>query len=267
MEPHRLSGRGNRRLVGDPIDVVTGANTDVTWDFELPGPIPLRWRRYYKSAQNTVLRPLGWGHSHEFDRTLVKDLDGLSYIGPSGEPIGFPPLEDGEEEARSGYLLRKVEENHYEVEQAGEPTMEFYFAPEQDAAPLPASPGRADDRVSSQVRSPPGIHRLEGTEDPRRERPRGAPPGTVPDRPGDGEPGASPDGLQVRPGRQPGRDPGLLPVHAPLPLRPEPPHDLPDDRRGYSFHFEYDEEGRCVHSRGDDGLLEVFLEYHPELKA
>ena len=38
--------------------------------------------------------------------------------------------------ARSGYLLRKVEENHYEVEQAGEPVMEFDFSAEQDVAPL-----------------------------------------------------------------------------------------------------------------------------------
>ena len=36
------------------------------------------------------------------------------------------------------------------------------------------------------------------------------------------------------------------------------------DRRGYSFHFEYDDEGRCIHSRGDDGLLEVFLDYRPD---
>src|SRR5262249_45587191 len=39
------------------------------------------------------------------------------------------------------------------------------------------------------------------------------------------------------------------------------------DRRGYSFHFAYDEEGRCVHSHGDDGLLEVSLDYQPHLKT
>src|SRR5262249_30121443 len=39
------------------------------------------------------------------------------------------------------------------------------------------------------------------------------------------------------------------------------------DRRGYSFHFAYDEQGRCVHSRGDDGLLEVFLDYQPDFKT
>src|SRR5262249_38217032 len=33
------------------------------------------------------------------------------------------------------------------------------------------------------------------------------------------------------------------------------------DRRGYSFHFEYDADGRCVRSYGEDGLLEVRLRY------
>jgi RHS repeat-associated protein len=36
------------------------------------------------------------------------------------------------------------------------------------------------------------------------------------------------------------------------------------DRRGYSFFFEYDSGGRCIHSHGEDGLLEVFLEYRPD---
>ncbi len=33
------------------------------------------------------------------------------------------------------------------------------------------------------------------------------------------------------------------------------------DRRGYTFTYEYDSEGRCVHSRGQDGLHEVRLRY------
>jgi RHS repeat-associated protein len=36
------------------------------------------------------------------------------------------------------------------------------------------------------------------------------------------------------------------------------------DRRGYSFLFAYDEAGRCIHSRGADGVHEVRLEYCPE---
>ncbi|PSL47547.1 RHS repeat-associated protein [Chitinophaga niastensis] len=36
------------------------------------------------------------------------------------------------------------------------------------------------------------------------------------------------------------------------------------DRNGQSFHWEYDKKNRCTHTWGDGGLLEGFLEYHPE---
>ncbi len=35
------------------------------------------------------------------------------------------------------------------------------------------------------------------------------------------------------------------------------------DRRGYSFHYEYNSIGQCVKSWGDDGLYSGELEYHP----
>jgi hypothetical protein len=105
--------------VGDPIDVVTGANTDLVVDFQLPGPIPLYWQRYYNSARNTVLCPLGWGHSHECDRTLCRDLDGLRYTDPFGTDVEFPPLEIEEEAAHGGFLLRRVAANGYEMGLSG----------------------------------------------------------------------------------------------------------------------------------------------------
>lgn len=36
------------------------------------------------------------------------------------------------------------------------------------------------------------------------------------------------------------------------------------DRNGQSFYWVYDELGRCTHTWGDGGLLEGWLEYHPE---
>lgn len=35
------------------------------------------------------------------------------------------------------------------------------------------------------------------------------------------------------------------------------------DRNGQTFQWEYDGEGRCVHTWGDDGFLEGFIAYHP----
>ncbi|HEU4551294.1 MAG TPA: RHS repeat-associated core domain-containing protein [Chitinophaga sp.] len=36
------------------------------------------------------------------------------------------------------------------------------------------------------------------------------------------------------------------------------------DRNGQSFYWEYDNKARCIHSRGDGGVAEGWLEYHPE---
>ncbi|CAL1517078.1 RHS repeat-associated core domain-containing protein [Chitinophaga sp. MM2321] len=36
------------------------------------------------------------------------------------------------------------------------------------------------------------------------------------------------------------------------------------DRNGQSFYWEYDHKNRCTHTFGEDGSMEGFLEYHPE---
>ena len=36
------------------------------------------------------------------------------------------------------------------------------------------------------------------------------------------------------------------------------------DRNGDTFYWEYDSEGRCVHTYGKDGMMEGRIEYHPE---
>src|SRR5262245_66264972 len=81
--------RSNPRFVGDPIDVVTGANTDVITDLAQRGSLPFRWTRYYNSARSNVQCSLGWGHSHHFDRVLIRDLDGMRYQDPLGDAVQF----------------------------------------------------------------------------------------------------------------------------------------------------------------------------------
>ncbi len=53
------------KCVGDPVDVVTGQVRSEALDVELPGPIPLRWRRNYLGNMGTR-GPLGnnWHHSY-----------------------------------------------------------------------------------------------------------------------------------------------------------------------------------------------------------
>lgn len=35
------------------------------------------------------------------------------------------------------------------------------------------------------------------------------------------------------------------------------------DRNGQAFYWEYDDQGRCIHTWGDGGILEGWIEYHP----
>ena len=94
------------QLVGDPVDTSTGAAVDQTLDFRLTGPLEFWWMRYYDSSQRHRRFALGWGHTHDFDRTLRFDIDGLRYLAPVGRIVGFPLLlNDGDEVAREGYLL------------------------------------------------------------------------------------------------------------------------------------------------------------------
>jgi RHS repeat-associated protein len=269
IEPQPLPCSNSRQLVGDPIDVVSGANTDVTVDFVLHGPVPLIWRRYYNSARNKVLCPLGWGHTHDFDRMLTHDLDGLRYTDPSGRETTFPPLETGERAAKAGLLLCRVAPHRYEILQPNEPAQEFDFGGTDLAAPLCRlrkgdalvrfrydsngclreivdSLGRSIVVEAGRDRRVLGLFLISATgKDERREL-------MVYDYDQASNPVAGRDlyGATLRFGW----DKNNRMVRR-------------TDRRGYSFHFEYDEQGRCIHSRGDDGLFEVSLDYRPEVKT
>ena len=256
----------SRRFVGDPIDVVTGANTDIAVDFRLQGPLPLRWRRFFSSARSTVAGALGWGQTHDFERTLTWDLDGFCYSDSFGVGIGFPSLDLGGEAVCVGSLLRRVSAKTYELVQAGLPVQLFEFHGSDETAPLrrlqhaqaqidlhydgqgrlcrivdslgraidiePDSQGRVGGLFLADAESPRSPHRLMTYE-------------------------YDASGNLVL-----GRDSQGAEFH----FRWDAQHRMTcrTDRRGYSFHFAYDEQGRCIHSRGDDGLLEVSLDYHPE---
>lgn len=101
--------RRGLRWVGDPVDVVTGALADAAAEFALPlgsgadaGAIV--FRRYYDSSRR-VDGPLGWGHTHEFERTLRGVVDGWSYTQPDGETVLFPFAPAGEASESAGSVL------------------------------------------------------------------------------------------------------------------------------------------------------------------
>ncbi len=252
-------------LVGDPVDVVTGANTDVSLLFRLVGPLPLLFRRHYDTTASHRFGSLGWGHVHEFDRKLVFDVDGLRYIPPTASAIGFPPLlSDSEQATAAGVRLTRVTPTLFRIADGGL-AWEFRFLESGEAARLEGV-ARGADRIRFQYSST-GL--LAGIVDSR---------GRYIDVECDTR------GLLLRlvmVGNEPRDNRHLLqcaydgagnlvqaidPYGSELRFTYDAANRMTSriDRRGYAFHFEYDAVGRCVRASGEDGLLDTHLRYLPE---
>lgn len=250
------------QFVGDPIDTLSGANIESALDFQLTGPLELRWIRHYSSASVDRCFALGWGHNHDFDRTLRFDLDGLSYLEPLGQRTGFPPLQNNGEQFSSGALtLRRLSRRRFELHEQDKPTMVFDFSDERRPAQLIAlqrsghqiaisygASGRieritdASGRILHLTHNPSGLLvRIVWSRNGRPDRPV---MGYAYDAQGNLT--AATDGYGNR-----------------LTFEHDTAHRIVrrTDRRGFAFEFGYDDAGRCVHSRGADGLLETSVQY------
>src|SRR5262249_44070026 len=137
------------RLVGDPIDVVTGRVIDYARDFRLIGPLPFEWVRYYDSGCNEVMRSLGHGHAHGYDWGLFFDVDGLSVESPAGRRTGFGMLRDGEHEQSGTLTLERQSLRAYRLHRRGEPSIEFtVHALDEAARPARAFIPNADREIA-----------------------------------------------------------------------------------------------------------------------
>ncbi len=256
------------RWVGDPVDIITGANIDINFEFSLEGPIRFEWRRYYNSFHNLKLRHLGWGHTHEYDRWLLFDVDGMRYIGPEGDPIYFPFLfKDGTKSSSEGFTLYRVSSSCYQVSRYQQPVMEFEFLHLEKPAPLkrliknPFSISfrynslnqleRVIDSIGRHIRVDHddqgrilGLFMVESTEN---QEERVIPIITY-------QYDAS--GNLIK---------GMDSYQNSFSFKYDIENRMVSktDRRGYTFYFEYDREGRCIHTTGEDGLHEVRLKYQP----
>ena len=143
MNPSFFRKRPICRSVGDPIDVVTGANYFELLDFRLVGPLPLLWKRCYHTQFIGQRLTLGWGHTHGFDHTLTFDLDGISYRNPMQDTVGFPPLDtEGDSAAADGLVLEQLSERLFALHERGEPTLEFAVQPRTVDCSFIRSPAR-----------------------------------------------------------------------------------------------------------------------------
>jgi RHS repeat-associated protein len=254
------------RLVGDPVDVVTGAQTHNETDFRLQGePLPFEWVRHYDNRRVQEDRGVGVGFRLLLDVELRFDLDGITFVDGESNEVEYPFLEeDGENLMRQGHTLERVAQNHYRVHRPGDaPSLEF----------------RSD---RTQVARPSLIFQEGGPNPPIRltyERERlsavqiDAGRRVVFEYQGDHLTGAV---LLLGGGEKhrltrysydaQGRLSQVEDAYGGI-VRYE--YDSAGrmsrktDRRGYSFLFAYDDENRCIHTRGEDGVEEYRFEYKP----
>ncbi|GGX68918.1 DUF6531 domain-containing protein [Saccharospirillum salsuginis] len=79
----------------DPINMLTGEELFSHVDFELGGPLPLVWKRLYRSTASGRRSDLGHGWSHPFDQSMALKDGQLVHRDAEGAYITFPLPEDG----------------------------------------------------------------------------------------------------------------------------------------------------------------------------
>lgn len=82
-------------VTGHPVDVASGKLFTDAVDFQLPGPIPLKWERTWFST-SVYDGPLGHGWHHSYDLELVEGDKAIAVRLPDGRPVAFPRLEVGD---------------------------------------------------------------------------------------------------------------------------------------------------------------------------
>jgi RHS repeat-associated protein len=251
------------RLVGDPVNTLTGAVVDRTLDFRLTGPLELRWYRHYDSSQSHRRFSLGNGCAHEYDRSLSFTSDGMLYEEPVGRAYAFPPLtENGQNCRLHGLTLKRLSPSCFRVRRHAMPDMEFVFSPSARHAPITRLlQGSAEIRFHYGNRHAlVGIddsvgRRIECVVDEQNRVLRMALKGT---------PNSADTTLVkylyderdnlIATEVEAGHGYGFAYDDANRVI-------LRRGRSGFRFHFKYDSQGRCIQAVGDDRLYTIALEY------
>ena len=263
----RCGSAFTRHLVGDPVDVVTGANTDEATDFLFDGPFPVRFSRFYDSRWYCDDRGLGVGHRHGFEHWLSFDLDGVTYRRPNGTECHFRHFAyNGQRQASGGCWLEKVSDERYVLTRRAEPTLVFrryHGAYDAELAELVGEVDGIRERIVLQYDREGRLDRILAPRDQTLKLSW-----------------ASDGHLQgvehwPREGQRTwliryeyggdrlvaGTDAYKQTFHIAYDAKGRVARRT--DRRGYSFCFAYDKDGRCVSSYGEDGVMSVQLTYKP----
>ncbi|AHG65456.1 type VI secretion system tip protein TssI/VgrG [Advenella mimigardefordensis] len=95
-----------------PVDVATGQKILVAEDFVLPGRLPIRWNRMYRSADQRQ-GCLGVAWKLPYSTEIRQGTAGLVYFDADGRQLNFPDLAVGEEHFHpiEKYTLQRIEDH------------------------------------------------------------------------------------------------------------------------------------------------------------
>jgi RHS repeat-associated protein len=261
-------------LTGHPVDVASGKVYTDGVDFELPGPIPLKWERTYQSTSDYD-GPLGAGWHLSYDLALVEEEDVVVVRMEDGRYAAFAKPEpavasySGTEKA----VLRKTQTG-YVLERGG---LEYEFEPDavrmadpglrrftlqhvRDSAGFAISFERQEGVLSQVIDSAGRCLQIVGDGHGRVQEVRGPHPS---------EPGETVSLVRYTYDHRG----DLTAVHDALgaaQVFEYRQHLLvrETDRNGLSFYFEYDgaaHDARCTRTWGDGGIYDHKLTYDEAL--
>lgn len=118
-------------VTGHPVDVIAGRLLTDAVDFELPGPIPLRFERNYDSAWSGRASPVGFGWSHSLDQAVWVEPGQVVIRAEDGRELEIALPRDGAREEVFDPLhrvtVRRLAEGRWSVRMAD--GLERVFAP------------------------------------------------------------------------------------------------------------------------------------------
>jgi RHS repeat-associated protein len=264
-------------FTGHPVDVVTGRMMTDAVDWELPGPLPIKFERNYSSGMSWRDSVLGHGWSHSLDLALWEEQGQVVYRAEDGREIEFDirhypkqRLPPGQQvfDPINRLTLRRLGELRWEVESTSGLVHEFRWVAGEKQPGL-CRVVRTRTRVGHAIHYEYDAHgqlewvvdnfgrrlRFEYGEGGRLSRtwlPHPTQPGLVPyNRYMYSEAGDLVEVFDAM-GRA-----TRFEYERHLMVRET-------DRKGLSFYFEYEAQGpqsRCVHTWGDGGIYDHRLVY------
>jgi RHS repeat-associated protein len=247
----------------EPVDLITGRVNYEYTDFELPGPIPITWTRNWDS-DSSIKGPLGHGVQLSYDRCvqLLPEDGCLTVTLADGRQAVFPLLFHGENyyHPQEKILLRRKQNGHFILEDYNE---SLYYHFNHDAEPgkwlLSFVENYSGNRIQlhytggylTAITDSAGRQLLLRSDKQHRiievaVKHRSMQQTLVSYAYNDeGDLIAISDALNK---------PTVIEYHDHKMVKKT-------DRNGQSFYWEYDNKNRCVHTWGDGGILEGFIEY------